>query len=70
MTFPVDGQIENTKWDRLARRCLPTSDCPDINRIGKDFVNYLHFHGVSIHHHSVYRRFQYFCNHLANRNHD
>lgn len=70
MSFPVNGEIKNTKWEFIARRCLPASHCPDINRIGLDFVNYLQMHCTTLNHPTVSSRFQYFCKHLANRNHD
>lgn len=70
MSFPVDGQIENTRWETIARSCLPASDCPDVNRLGQDFLNYLHFHHISLDHSTVFERFRYFCRNLAPRNYD
>ena len=70
LVFPTNGEIEHTQWEKIARQCLPGGDYPDINRIGTDFIEYLHFNGVSVHHPSVHNRFLYFCKHLAARNHD
>ena len=70
MNFPVDGKIKGTNWELIARRCLPVNDCPDINRVGLDFVQYLHMHRISVTHPTVTSRFQYFCKHLTTRNND
>ena len=65
MLFPLDGKIEDTKWDCIARRCLPASDHPDINQIGLEFVQYMHAYGLSIYHPSITTRFQYFCKNIT-----
>lgn len=70
MTFPIDGHIKDTRWEKIARSCMPEIGCSDIDRVGQDFLNYLHFHKVSVHDFTVFNRFRYFCNNLAPRNHD
>lgn len=65
MVFPSNGDIENTKWERIARRCLPASDCADINQLGADFVEYLKRHRVGLDHPTVSSRFFYFCKYIS-----